>query len=114
MSESSGLAVGDEAPDFTAPVAFPDGTVEDRSLTSFLAEGPVLLSFYTNDFTPDCIEEWCEFRDFDWFSASDSVTVLGVSKSRVSTHQRFIDHLNLGFPLVADRDLVVTEAYGVK
>jgi len=114
MDESVGLPVGATAPEFTAPVVFPDGSVEDRSLGSFLAEGPVLLSFYTNDFTPDCIEEWCNFRDFDWFAAGDDVTVVGVSKSRVSTHKRFIDHLNLGFPLISDRDLAVTEAFDVK
>lgn len=72
------------------------------------------MSFYTNDFTPDCIEEWCEFRDFDWFAAGDAISVVGISKSMVSTHKRFIDHLDLTFPLVSDRDLAITDAYGVK
>jgi len=113
MSDSSGLDVGDRAPDFTAPVVFPDGTVEERPLSSFLESGPVLLAFYTNDFTPDCIEEWCAFRDFDWFTTSEALTVLGVSASRTATHKRFIDHLDLGFPLVSDRDLAVAERYDV-
>lgn len=57
MSDSSDLSVGDEAPEFSAPLVTNDGEVEDTSLSSLLTDGPVLLSFYTNDFTPDCIEE---------------------------------------------------------
>jgi peroxiredoxin len=114
MTPSSGLKVGDEAPDFVAPLVHPDGSVEDESLHALLEDGPVLLVFYTNDFTPDCIEEWCEFRDFDWFTASNEVQVVGVSKSRVGTHKRFSNYLDLGFPLYSDRDLAIAEKFAVK
>ncbi|MDY6780324.1 MAG: redoxin domain-containing protein, partial [Halobacteria archaeon] len=69
---------------------------------------------YTNDFSPDCIDEWCSFRDFNWFASGEEVQVVGVSKSRVGTHRRFIDYLNLNFPLYSDKDLEVAEMYGVK
>ena len=84
------------------------------SLDSLLADRPVLLCFYTNDFSPDCIHEWCSFRDYQWFSTSEQVRVVGISKSRPSTHRRFIDYLDLTFPLFSGADLLVTEAFGVK
>lgn len=114
MGDSTGLAVGELAPTFSAPLVRPDGSVEDVALQTLLDDGPVLLSFYTNDFSPDCIEEWCAFRDYDWFASGDAVQVVGVSKSRPFTHKRFIDYLGLGFPLYSDRDLSVSDAFGVK
>ncbi|MCH7662076.1 MAG: redoxin domain-containing protein [Euryarchaeota archaeon] len=113
MTDSPGLSVGSRAPDVTAPLVDPDGTVSEASLSTLYAERPVLLVFYTNDFTPDCIEEWCSFRDYDWFTTGETVRIVGVSKSRVSTHRRFIDHLSLSFPLYADTDLVIADAYDV-
>jgi peroxiredoxin Q/BCP len=90
---------------------YPDGSVEDTPLDALLDEQPVLLSFYTNDFSPDCMDEWCSFRDLDWFSAGEAVQVVGISKSRVKTHKKFISYLDLQFPLYADTDLDVADAY---
>jgi peroxiredoxin len=108
----TGLAVGDEAPAFTAPLVRPDGTTTATPLDDLLDDGPVLLSFYTVDFSPDCVEEWCAFRDFDWFGAG-AVQVVGVSRSGPWLHRRFIDRLGLEFPLYSDPDLDVAEAYDV-
>lgn len=108
------LSVGDTAPDFTAPLVRPDGPTTETSLSDLLGEKPVLLSFYTADFSPDCIEEWCAFRDFDWFASGDQVQVVGVSKSRESVHRKFIDRLGLEFPLFSDRSLSISERFGVK
>jgi peroxiredoxin Q/BCP len=113
MSDSGGLAVGKRAPAVSAPLVWPDGGVEPIALENFLADGPVLLCFYTNDFSPDCIDEWCAFRDYDWFASGDEVQVLGVSKSRPFTHRRFIEYLGLGFPLYSDGDLAMADAFGV-
>ena len=114
MTHSAGLDVGSEVPAFSAPLVHPDGTVEETSLSALLDERPVLLSFYTNDFAPDCVEEWCSFRDYEWFASGEQVQVVGISKSRPGTHRRFIDHLDLQFPLFSDRDLAVAEAFDVK
>lgn len=83
-------------------------------MSNLLDSKPVLLSFYTNDFSPDCIDEWCSFRDYDWFSIGEEIQVVGISKSRPFAHRKFIDYLGLGFPLYSDRDLSVAEAYDVK
>lgn len=111
MATTRGIDVGEQAPSFTAPLVFPDGSVEKTALDELLTDQPVLLSFYTNDFSPDCIDEWCSFRDLDWFSAGETVQVVGISKSRVKTHKKFISYLDLQFPLFTDDDLSVAEQY---
>lgn len=110
----NGRNVGEQVSDVTAPLVLPAGETVDRSLSSLVEEAPVLLCFYTADFSPDCIEEWCRFRDFEWFGTTDTVNVVGVSKSRPAVHRRFIDRLNLGFPLYSDRDLSIADAFGVR
>ena len=106
------LAVGDTAPEFAATLVTPEGETRETPFSELL-DRPVLLSFYTVDFSPDCIEEWCAFRDFGWFASGDDVRVVGVSKSGPRLHRRFIDRLELGFPLYADTDLAVSEGFGV-
>lgn len=110
---SNGLPVGAAAPDVSASLVRPDGDTETVALESLYADRPVLLTFYTNDFTPDCIEEWCSFRDYEWFATDRRVQVVGVSKSRPATHRQFIERLGLSFPLYADTDLDIAEAFGV-
>jgi peroxiredoxin len=114
MSDPSGLSVGAEAPEFTAPLVHGDGATEPVALSELLADRAVLLVFYTNDFSPDCIEEWCSFRDFEWFSANELVQVVGVSTSSTFVHERFISYLDIGFPLYSDSDLDVAEAFDVR
>jgi peroxiredoxin len=114
VTEWDGFEAGTEAPTFTASLTRPNGETERVALSALLADRPVLLAFYTNDFSPDCISEWCSFRDDAWFEPGTGVQVVGVSKSRPSTHRRFIDHLDLSFPLYSDTDLTVAGAYGVR
>ncbi|ELZ29938.1 peroxiredoxin [Halogeometricum pallidum JCM 14848] len=113
MSEV-GLAVGETAPDVRERLVRPDGRTEETSLSELVAERPVLLNFYTGDFSPDCISEWCEFRDFDWFATGDAVQVVGASKSGERLHRKFISQFSLGFPLFADTRLELAEAFGVR
>jgi peroxiredoxin Q/BCP len=107
------IAVGETVADVEATLVRPDGTAETVALGALVADHPALLSFYTMDFSPDCIEEWCSFRDFDWFSSDEHVQVVGCSKSSAGLHRRFIDYLGLSFPLYADPDLRVADAFGV-
>lgn len=114
MSESVGLGVGDTVPDFDGELVFPTGNSERVAISDLLPDGAVLLNFYTADFSPDCVNEWCAFRDFEWFTSTDDVQVVGVSKSGASLHRRFIDALELGFPLYSDPNLAIAEAFGVR
>jgi peroxiredoxin Q/BCP len=98
MDRDGPIEVGETVSDVEATIVRHDDTVEDVTLGSLVGERPVLLSFYTGDFTPDCIREWCSFRDFDWFSSGTHVQVVGSSKSSVSLHRRFLGYLDLNFP----------------
>ena len=44
--------------------------------------------------------------------SAKGVTVLGVSPDSVKSHQKFTEKHQLNFPLVADTDHTIAEAYG--
>jgi len=113
MGSGDALDVGDEVPDVSAPLVRPDGDTATTALSDLYADRPTLLVFYTNDFSPDCVNEWCSFRDYGWFASNDNLHVVGASKSKASTHRRFISYLDLEFPLFSDRDLELADAFGV-
>ena len=109
----SPLDVGDRAPPVTADLVDTDGSISPTPLSVLTDDGPVLLCFYTMDFSPDCVKQWCAFRDFDWFAGRDDVDVVGVSRSGTRLHREFISRFDIGFPLYADTDLELSDAFGV-
>jgi peroxiredoxin len=113
MSSDGALDVGESVPDTGAELVYPEGETESAPLRELYADGPLLVVFYTNDFSPDCVNEWCSFRDYGWFASSGDVSVVGASKSKVPTHRRFISYLDLEFPLYSDGDLELSDAFGV-
>ncbi|MFB6135166.1 MAG: peroxiredoxin family protein [Halobacteriaceae archaeon] len=110
---SEGVAVGESVPDVTQTLVEPDGETAAASLSDLVSERPALVCFYTMDFAPNCVEEWCAFRDYGWFASDDRVRVVGASRSGPRLHRQFIDRLGLGFPLYADTDLALAEAFDV-
>jgi peroxiredoxin Q/BCP len=108
--------VGDPAPDFTLPGI--EGTAaqvpkrQDYTLSSYRGQ-KVVLAFYPGDFTPGCTRQMCSYRDnFDDFEGVHAV-VLGISPQDVDSHERWIEAKDLPFPLLADTEKTVIEAYGV-
>jgi len=101
------LKVGSKAPAFSLP--------SDDGETVSLAElkgKPVVLYFYPKDDTPGCTVEACEFRD-SWADVRKTgAVVLGVSPDGLKDHQKFRAKFKLPFPLLADEDHAVAEAYG--
>jgi thioredoxin-dependent peroxiredoxin len=73
---------------------------------------PVVLYFYPKDDTPGCTVEACAFRDRRPELAERGARVLGVSPDGVASHAAFRDKFSLDFPLLADPDHSVAEAYG--
>ena len=99
---------GDAAPEFTLP----SDRGGDVSLES-LRGRPVVLYFYPKDDTSGCTTQACEFRD-SWAEVqARGAVVLGVSPDSVASHEKFRDKFSLPFPLLADADHAVAEAYGV-
>ena len=102
------LKEGDVAPDFTAPTSG-GGKV---SLADFKGKN-VILYFYPRDDTPGCTKEASAFRDdYAQFEKRGAI-VLGVSTDSVKKHDKFVDKFRLPFPLLADEDKKIVEAYGV-
>jgi peroxiredoxin Q/BCP len=74
---------------------------------------PVVLYFYPKDDTPGCTTETCEFRDnLPSFATKDAI-VLGASILDEASKAKFAAKHNVTFPLLADEDHRVAEAYGV-
>lgn len=73
----------------------------------------VVLYFYPKDMTPGCTTEACDFRDYHGDFAKLGTVVLGISADDVKSHDKFIAKHELPFPLLADTDHQVAEAYGV-
>ena len=103
------LKKGDQAPTFEGT----DQLGNSLSLTALLNSGPVLLYFYPADFTPICTAQACAFRDRQDALTNASVQVIGVSPQSESSHQRFADTYDLGFPLIPDQNKHIIKAYGV-
>src|ERR1041385_5826843 len=74
----------------------------------------VLLYFYPKDDTPGCTKEACGFRDRLTDLEKDGVEVVGVSFDSPESHQKFISKYHLNFPLLADTDGKIADAYGVR
>lgn len=101
------LTAGMMAPDFTLPSS--DG---GRVTLADLRGAPVVLYFYPKDDTSGCTTQACEFRD-SWAAVKASgATILGVSPDGLASHAKFRDKYKLPFPLLADEDHAVAEAYG--
>lgn len=102
-----GLKVGAQAPDFSLS-ADSGATVSLRDLRG----KRVVLYFYPRDNTSGCTTEACEFRDHWKAIERLGVVVLGVSPDSVASHVNFKQKYRLPFPLLADADHRVAEAYG--
>jgi peroxiredoxin Q/BCP len=102
------LNVGDIAPDFEL-----QNQQGETVRLSALRGKTVVLYFYPKADTPGCTKESCAFRDArSQFDAADTV-ILGISPDTVSSQLAFAEKYGLPFPLLADPDHQVADAYGV-
>jgi peroxiredoxin Q/BCP len=103
------LKPGDKAPDFTLL----DQNGQPFSLSKSLKARKVLhfVYFYPKASTPGCTTQACGMRDIAG-EVGDTV-ILGMSPDKPSAQSKFDEKYGLGFPLLADEDHAVAEAYGV-
>jgi peroxiredoxin Q/BCP len=99
---------GDEAPDFTLL----DQEGNPVSLSGLRGK-TVVLYFYPKADTPGCTTQACGVRDHRADYEQAGAVVLGVSPDPVKRIAKFADKYGLAFPLLADEDHSVAEAYGV-
>lgn len=100
--------VGTVAPSFSCV-----SDAESVVTLSGLKGKPVVLYFYPKDSTPGCTIEACDFRDSMNRVVAAGAVVLGVSRDTVASHLKFKTKYQLNFPLLADVDGKLCEAYGV-
>jgi thioredoxin-dependent peroxiredoxin len=101
------LRPGDRAPDF----ALRDQAGDTVRLSDF-AGRRVLVYFYPKADTPGCTAQSCSIRDHRQELAGLDVDVLGISPDRPEAQAAFDRRYSLGFPLLADPDHAVAEAWG--
>ena len=100
------LNPGDKAPPFTLL----DQRGDKVKLSDFKGR-KVLVYFYPKADTPGCTTQACELRDAAP-KIGDTV-VLGISPDKPAKQAKFDEKYGLGFPLLADEDHAVAEAYDV-
>ncbi len=102
------LSIGDQAPLFTLPNH--DGQPVELAA---LAGRRVVLYFYPKDDTPGCTTQACGIRDGWEQLATYGIALYGISPDSPEQHTKFRAKFDLPFPLLADDDHAVAEAYGV-
>ena len=100
------LKPGDKAPDFTLL----DQQGNKVRLKDFRGRR-VLAYFYPKADTPGCTTQACELRDAS--PRIGDTAVLGISPDPPKRQAKFDEKYGLGFPLLADEDHAVAEAYDV-
>ncbi len=103
------LKPGDKAPDFTLL----DQHGEPFTLSESLKQRKVwhLIYFYPKADTPGCTQQSCGLRDISG-QVGDSA-IIGISPDKPAKQKKFDDKYSLGFPLLADEDHAVAEAFDV-
>ncbi len=102
------LKAGDKAPEFSAK----DQDGNPVKLADFKGKKLVLF-FYPKASTPGCTAEACNLRD-NWEQFQEKgFAILGVSADNEKRQQNFKEKYKLPFPLLADMEKEVINAYGV-
>lgn len=102
--------VGDQAPLVTGF----DQDGKEWKLADHVGKKAVLLYFYPKDETPGCTKQACGLRDSMSDLQKGEVAVVGVSFDSAANHKDFIAKHQLNFPLLADPEGKIVDAYRVR
>ncbi len=103
------IEIGTKAPDFTL-------MNQDRrlvTLTTALANGPVVLAFFPAAFSSVCQKEMCTFRDSIATLGAANAQVFGISTDTFFALKAWADQQRFEFPLLSDYNKEVIRSYGV-
>lgn len=103
------LKAGDKAPDFSNPDA--DMNLVERG--QFKGKKNLVLYFYVRDDTPGCTAEGIEFSELEKDFGKLDTVVLGISRDDCISHGAFRDKHGITVRLLADKEAVTCEKYGV-
>jgi peroxiredoxin Q/BCP len=93
-------------------VRLKDDSGRDVSTHDYLG-APLVVYFYPKDDTPGCTNEATQFRDSYADFGRKNARIVGVSRDSVASHQTFKEKHGIPFPLLADVDSQLCDAFGV-
>jgi len=105
---NDGPGIGAMVPAFSLPA-----TKIGKAASAALKGKPYVLYFYPKDDTSGCTAEACGFRDALPTFSKLGLTVIGVSKDSLESHEKFAKKYNLTFPLASDKESDLCEKFGV-
>ena len=112
------MQIGDQLPDLSAPATSAQATsaaTSDNQAISLRDHvgSPLVMYFYPRDATPGCTRQAQELAALHDQLTALGATVLGVSRDTLASHERFSQKHTLPFPLLADEDGALCEAFDV-
>lgn len=102
------MNIGDKAPEILGR----DQDGKEVKLADFKGK-KLVLYFYPKDNTPGCTTEACNLRDNYQRFLDAGYAVVGVSVQDEKSHKKFIAKHELPFPLIADTEKTLNNAFGV-
>ena len=102
------LQKGDQAPSFSGI----DQDGKTHQLADYAGKKLVVF-FYPKANTPGCTAEACDLRDNYARFEAQNYALLGVSADSAKAQAKFKDKYEFPFPLLADEDKAVIQAFGV-
>ena len=103
------MKIGSPLPLLTAK----DQDGKEVDLATYGKEGYLLVFFYPKANTPGCTAQACSLRDGSAELTRRGVKILGVSADQVSAQKTFATDQKLPYPLLADADNKIIQAFGV-
>lgn len=73
----------------------------------------VALYFYPQDMTETCTVQACNIRDNYELLSKNKISIIGISPDSIASHKKFESKYTLPFPLIADIDHALIDAFGV-
>ena len=101
------VEIGKKAPEF----CLPDTYGKQVCLKDFKGKW-LILYFYPKDNTSGCTKEAVDFTMLKDKFASLNAEIIGISKDKPETHQKFIQKHDLGIMLLSDTEKTVHKQYG--
>lgn len=102
------LKVGEKVSSFTVN----DHLGNPHSLEDYTGS-KVVVFFYPKASTPGCTAEACDLRDHYKELKDAGYVLLGVSADTEKKQKAFVDKFDFPFPLLADTEKKIIEAFGV-
>lgn len=102
------MEIGDKIPEILGR----DANGKEIKSSDYLGK-KFALYFYPKDNTPGCTSQACSLKEGYNDLQRAGLEVIGVSVDDEKSHQKFITKYELPFPLIADTDKKLVEAFGV-